>query len=971
MAAVSLSHCRNHIMPLTPEQLAREQIDQQLESAGWILQTVNTINLAAGRGVAVREFPMAQGHGTADYLLYVDRKALGVVEAKPEGPGLSGVEVQSEKYSTGLPQNLPAWSRPLPFVYQSTGAETYFTNLLDPDPRSRCVFHFHRPETLISWALGLSGMAVADPSTSAAHVSTEAPSTLQTRLRRMPPLDSKGMRAVQARAIAGLEHSLAENRPKALIQMTGGAGKTYTSVAQVYRLIKYAGARRILFLVDRNNLARQTLKEFQQYTTPDDGRKFTELYNVQHLQSNVIDPVSRVCITTIQRLYSILKGEPEFDPGNEEMPGYEALPTLRPEPVPVEYNPAIPVETFDFVITDECHRSIYNLWRQALEYFDAYIVGLTATPSQQTFGYFNSNLVMEYNRAQAVADGVCVDFDVYRIRTKISEQGSSVEAGYFVDKRDRKSRRVRWEQLEEDLEYRPNQLDRAVVAESQIRTVIRTFRDKLFTEIFPGRTVVPKTLVFAKDDSHAEDIVRIIREEFGKGNDFCEKITYRTSTVRIVDPETGVTTYRSNGIRAEDLLSSFRNSFNPRIAVTVDMIATGTDVRPLEVVLFMRDVKSGNYFEQMNMRGSRVVKPDEIKGVTPDASAKTHYVIVDAVGVCERERSIGDSGSLDRQPSVPFKRVLQVAGMGSTESEVASTLAARLARLDQRISDSQRHYIEEVLGASMQETISRLVASVDPDAAEEHACEIFTAPVPTPEQIDQAGEGLRREALTPFLNPEIRNRLLAVQADTEQIIDRVSIDELISAGHSEADKEKAKALTASFAEYIEEHRDEITALQILYSQPHGKHLTLREIKELAEAIERPPHRWTPDTLWHAYETLEKSRVRGSGRRILTDLVSLVRFALEREPILAPFEEAVDQRFTEWMAEQEASGRAFNSEQRKWLEMIRDHVATSLTVEIDDFDLTPFSSEGGLGKAYALFGNDLGSLLKELNEVLAA
>ena len=957
---------------MTPEQLAREQIDQQLEAAGWILQDIGSLNLAAGRGIAVREVPLASGHGTADYILYVDRKALGVVEAKSEGTPLTGVEVQSERYSTGLPSMLPAWCRPLPFLYQSAGGETQFTNMLDPDPRSRRVFNFHRPETLICWALGLSGIANVDASVSASAVlDGDAPNTLQRRLRRMPPLDAKGMRDVQAKAIINLEQSLAENRPRALIQMTGGAGKTYTSVAQVYRLIKHGGGKRVLFLVDRNNLARQTFKEFQQYTTPDDGRKFTELYNVQHLKSNVIDPISRVCITTIQRLYSILKGDPEFDSENEEVSCYEAIPNLRNEPVPVVYNPTIPIDMFDFIITDECHRSIYNLWRQALEYFDAYIIGLTATPSNQTFGFFNRNLVMEYNRAQAVADGVCVDFDVYNIKTKITEQGSTVQAGYYVDKRDRKSRRVRWEQLNEDLSYAPNQLDYAVVAEGQIRTIVRTFKEKLFTEIFPGRTVVPKTLVFAKDDSHADDIVRIIREEFGKGNDFCEKITYRTSTVRIVDPETGAVTYKSNGIKAEDLLSSFRNSFNPRIAVTVDMIATGTDVRPLEIVFFMRDVKSGNYFEQMNMRGSRVVKSDEIKGVTPDTAAKTHYVIIDAVGVCERERASMDTSSLDRQPSVPFKRVLQVAGMGSTEPEVASTLAARLARLELRVTETQRHYIEDAMGASMQTTIKNLIASVDPDVVENRARELFAAPEPTPEQVNQAGEELRREALTPFLNPELRNRLLAVQADTEQVIDKISIDEVITAGHSAAAKEKARAITDSFATYIEEHKDEITALQILYSQPHGKHLTLKEIRVLAEAIERPPHRWTPDTLWHAYETLEKSRVHGSGKRILTDLVSLVRFALDQEPVLAPFEETVRTRFSTWMVSQQADGRAFTEEQRKWLEMIRDHVASSLTVEMDDFDLTPFSSEGGLGKAYALFGNDLGSLLEELNKVLAA
>ena len=335
--------------------------------------------------------------------------------------------------------------------------------------------------------------------------------------------------------------------------MASGAGKTFLAVTFIYRLIKFAKAKRVLFLVDRSNLGRQTYKEFQQYVAPIDGRKFTELYNVQHLTSNKIDPVSKVCITTIQRLYSMLKGE-ELDPNDEEGSVFEEGAPVAESPKEVVYNPAIPIEDFDFIVTDECHRSIYNLWRPVLEYFDGFIVGLTATPSKQTFGFFNQNLVMEYPHERAIADGVNVGYEVYRIRTKIGEEGSKVDAGFYVDKRDKATRSTRWEKLDEDLEYASSQLDKNVVSIDQIRTVIRTFKEKLSTEIFPGRKNVPKTLIFAKDDSHADDIVHLAREEFGKGNDFCQKITYRTSG------------------KPEELITAFRNSYNPRIAVTVDMI---------------------------------------------------------------------------------------------------------------------------------------------------------------------------------------------------------------------------------------------------------------------------------------------------------------------------------------------------------------------------------------------------------------
>jgi len=955
-------------MPQTPEDRAREQIEQQLIAAGWVVQDAKALNLIAGRGIAVREFPLASGHGEADYLLYGDRKALGVIEAKKEGDTLTGVEVQTEKYGTGLPSTLPAWQRPLSFLYQSTGVETRFTNALDPDPRSHPVFTFHQPQTLIAWARGRSGVATADTALYESSAEYGAPTTLLRRLRRMPPLITEGMRPAQIDAIKNLERSLADNRPRALVQMTMGSGKTYTAVAQVYRLIKYAGVKRVLFLVDRGNLARQTLREFQQYTTPDDGRKFTELYNVQHLQSNKIDDVCRVCITTIQRLYSILKGEPDFDPEQEEVPLAEAAPTLRREPLPVVYNPAIPIETFDVVITDECHRSIYHLWRQVLEYFDAYLVGLTATPSKQTLGFFNQNLVMEYGRAQGVADGVNVDFDVYRIQTRITEQGATVEAGLYVDKRDRKSRRVRWEALDDDLTYTPNQLDRAVVSEDQMRTVIRTFKEKLFTEIFPDRTTVPKTLIFAKDDSHADDIVRILREEFGKGNDFCEKITYRTSTARIVDPQSGAITYKSTGIKPEDLLSSFRTSFNPRIAVTVDMIATGTDVKPLEIVFFMRDVKSANYFEQMLGRGSRVISSDDLMGVTPDAKAKTRFVIVDAVGVCERERV--DTPSLDRQPSVPLKKVLQVVGMGSTEEEVLSTLASRLARLDRQITPEQRHALSEAAGQPFSDVIRALVDAVDPDHLDSLAQQQFQTEEPTPGQQTQIGEDARFAAVTPFLNNKFRDLILDTQQDNEQVIDRVSSDELLFAGVSEAAKEKARALTDSFAAYLEAHRDEITALQFLYSHPHGTPPSLKQLKELAAELKRPPRHWTPEALWQAYAMLEKTKVHGK-LQATADLISLVRFALEQESVLAPFSETVNDRFAHWLSSQETAGSVFTPEQRQWLTMIRDHIAASLTVEPEDFEYVPFSERGGLGRATALFGDELPTLLQNLTEALTS
>ena len=606
---------------MTPEQLARANIDRLLEQAGWAVQEAKSLNPYAGSGVAAREFALESGHGSADYLLYVNRKAVGVIEAKPEGHTLAGVEVQSDKYSTGLPDTLPAYRRPLPFLYESTGVETRFTNLLDPEARSRAIFSFHTPKTLAEW-IGEPEGASTHPDLGQ-HAAAElrgaytTSHTLRERLTDLPSLNTKGLWSVQIRAISNLEKSLAAGRPRALVQMATGSGKTFMACNQVYRLIKYADARRVLFLVDRANLGRQTLREFQGFTIPDDGRKFTELYNVQLLQSGRIDPVSRVCIATIQRVYSLLKGE-ELDPELEELSGFDRD-VLHREPAPVEYNPDIPIEKFDFIITDECHRSIYNLWRQVLEYFDAFLIGLTATPSKQTFGFFQQNLVMEYNHQQAVADGVNVDSDTYRIRTEITQQGSSVKAGYYVDRRDRSTRKVRWEQLNEDFTYAPNQLDREVVAEDQIRTVIRTFRDRLFTEIFPRpNRKCPRLSSLPK--MTATPTTSCIS---------CGRNSTRATTSARRSP----TRPRAQGRKTCSPLSAIATTRASSSRWT--MIATGTDIKPVEIVFFMRHVRSRSFFEQMKGRGVRTISATEFNAVTPDAPNKDRFVIIDAVGVTE------------------------------------------------------------------------------------------------------------------------------------------------------------------------------------------------------------------------------------------------------------------------------------------------------------------------------------------------
>jgi type I restriction enzyme R subunit len=919
---------------LAAEQRARVLIDRQLTDAGWLVQSRAELNLFAGSGIAVRETIMKPGHGRADYLIYVDQRAVGVIEAKPEGTPLSGVEWQSAMYAEGLPPEvrLKALTRDgrLPFVFEASGSETHFTNGFDPTPRARRIFAFPRPETF--------ARSLRD-----AEADAEAP-TWRGKVQSLPELMTEGLRPAQIEAVVGVERSLAEQRhERSLVQMATGAGKTYTAVTQSYRLLKYGGFRRVLFLVDRNNLGDQTLREFQNYATPDDGRRFTELYNVDKLTGSGMVGSSHVVISTIQRVYAALRGQQVADVDDPGIDNY-----TPDAPVEVVYNAQMPPEAFDLVIVDEAHRSIYGVWRGVLEYFDAHVVGLTATPVKQTFGFFQQNLVSEYTYAQSVADNVNVDFDVYRIQTQITDQGATVDAGTVVPIRDRRTRRERYETLDDDLAYTATQLDRAVTSRSQIRLVLETFRDRLFTEIFPGRSTVPKTLIFAKDDNHAEEVVTTVREVFGKGNDFAAKITYSAR-----DPK--------------GLLQQFRTSPTLRIAVTVDMIATGTDVKPLECVFFLRDVRSGSYFEQMKGRGARTIGNADFQSVTPDAEAKTRFVLIDAIGVTEHEYV--DACPLERVKGISLKKLLEKAATLTLSEDETATLASRLAKLELQLSPSERAELDEVAGAPVKELVRGLVAAVDPDAQA-----VVVAGTPAVDGVvDVAGaiQALLDEAVKPLAaNPALRQRILELRASHDQVIDEVSVDILLDA-RGVVDIERARSVITSWREYLDEHRDAITALQVVYSEPRSARVSFADLRELAERIHRPPYNWTPDLLWTAYEAVEVGKVRHADRHTVTDLVSLLRFTLGADDELVPYAGKVQERYAAWLVQQEQAGTTFTEVQRWWLDRIADVIATSAGITDDDLDNAPFTERGGIDGAIRDLGVEAGTYLAQLNAELTA
>lgn len=912
---------------MTPEQEARIKIDAKLIQSGWVIQDVKTLNLSASLGVAVREFPTSTG--PVDYALFIDGIPAGVVEAKKSdaGENITTVETQSARYANSTFK----WIKndyKIRFAYEATDKIIRFTDYEDIKYRSRTVFSFHRPETL--------------------QKLLKSASTLRNNLKNFPEFDSTGFRKCQITAIENLDKSFAENHPKALVQMATGAGKTFTAITAAYRLLKYGKMNRILFLVDTRGLGEQAEREFLAYTPNDDPRSFSQIYGVSRLKSSFIPSDVQIFISTIQRMYSILKGE-DLDESTEESSFNEYVTAESKAPKEVVYNEKYPPEFFDCIIVDECHRSIYNVWNQVLEYFDAYIIGLTATPDKRTFAFFNENIVSEYPREQAIVDGVNVGEDVFLIETNVGKNGAHLMK-QMIEVRSRLSREKRWKQLDEDVDYRPTQLDKDIVNPSQIRAVIRSFKENVFTSLFPRRKEVPKTLIFAKTDSHADDIIQIVREEFGEGNEFCKKITYAAEN-------------------PESVLSSFRNDYYPRIAVTVDMIATGTDVKPIECLIFMRDVRSKNYFEQMKGRGTRTLNKDDLQKVSPSATEnKDHFVIVDAVGVTKSKKS--DTRPLERKPSVSMKELMMNVALGDKSEDTLTSLANRVIRLNNQMSVGEKKAFAETVGDSAGQIAENLLNAFDEDVILTEAKKRFATEEPSEDQLAQTKKILLTDATAPFQNPEVRDYIENVRRSHEQIVDNVNLDEVLFAGFDSQQEANADRIIQTFHEFIEENKDEIIALRIIYDQQYkDRPMAIEKLKALYEKLKAKGV--TIERLWDCYAIKKPEKVKRGTVAQLTDLISIIRFEMGYSDNLTPFADKVNYNFMQWTLRRNAGAVHFTDEQMEWLRLIKDHIATSLSIVPDDLDLSPFDRKGGLGKFYDVFGDKYEEILIEMNLELVA
>ncbi|MFE0134979.1 DEAD/DEAH box helicase family protein [Streptomyces sp. NPDC059037] len=954
-------------------------VEADLTASGWRVYAPGEREL----GVAHEAVRSPVSPSLVLFTLYVQRRLCGIVAAGPvqsDEQALLDIAAEQAARIAGRHSDR-AWrgARPLPFQYATNGATWRFRNALDaehfdgaPAPggpdggaRSRRIFAPHQPATVERW------MREAERAPTAP--------TFRARLRRLPAarLDHKRLRSAQYRSIKALEKSLARDDQRALIQMATGAGKTYAVVQSSYRLLRHAGANRVLFLVDRNNLGRQAYNEYRDFVPLGARTPLHEQMPLRLFSRGAVADSDKIVISTIQRLWCKLTGIPVPAEDDENFER-ERADRLAGPVASVGYCRDLPPDFFDVIVVDECHRSIYGRWRPVLEYFDAHVVGLTATPIQQTFAFFDNNLVSQYTSEQAVADAVNVDYDIYKIDTRITQQGSVIPAlnrevhpdatvqqvNSVVAKIHKLTRAEQWQTVEEDDPYARTEVNHRVRSKDQIRLVVETFRDKLFTEIFPptvdqetgevqSREIVPKTLFFAQNDLHADAIVEAVCTAFGAGDGFCRKITSQAS-------------------RPDKALSDFRNKRDLRIAVTVDMIATGTDIPALECLVFMRDIQTWSYFEQMKGRGARTIKGSDLVKVTADAVHKDRFVIVDAVRVTEHPKT--DARPLvrdDARPVPSLERLLSACEKGElVHPDDIATLAGRLSRLGRRLDERGRAAIEEHLepDRTYEELVRSLVRAADTEPPA-----VVRAESPAPDELD-ASEEITDAVDLLAASEQLRAALLKAAQDSWLLVDHLSQDQLLEA-RGLRDEEEARRVVDDWRAYMAEHADEMLPLRLAFQERRPPREVLRELRELIGKVRATRREWTEARLWKAYVDLEIAR--GAARRNagLVEFLSVMRYELGLDgKEFRPYRSTVEGRLEAWLSRQETSGVVFDDRQRVWLRQVVNVVAANATLSVASLDEGRRAAVGGYGDFVDAFKDSRwqpGELVDELDRELGA
>ena len=886
---------------MTPEEKARVKIDKQLMDAGWDIVSRN--EYIPHNSVAVKEGLM-QGNKESDYLLFVDNKAIAVIEAKAEDNTLGDVVAQQAEWYSTHPQSwVGMWFKgQIPLVYLANGSKIYFKNMLSD----------------------LYGDYVEIP---AMHSPKKMLQIIgkKSEYGALPRIEKKGLRDCQYNAEVALEASLKDGKKKALAILATGSGKTYLACLASYRMLNYTPVKRVLFLVDRNNLARQTESEFSLFDRTENGHALSSLYQINRLRKPE-DINGQVVISTIQKLFAVLTGQnisDDNEDAEDENSNRDNEKDLK-EVIQLGNDLKLPSDFFQFIIVDECHRSIYGKWKAVLDYFkDAKVLGLTATPTPEAYAYFNNNIIEQYTYDDSVVDGVNVPARVYRIMTEATVHGGTINEGEKVVELTRRTGELDEHTVSQRFDYSPTQLDRSVINQNQIESVLSTYRDAIYTDLYPYRDerweYIPKTLIFAKDDNHATQIVKCVKKVFGEKFDgevpenFVQKITYSAGD--------------SNA-----LIRDLRNEKDFRIAVTVTLVATGTDVKPLEVVLFMSDVKSEVLYTQMKGRGCRVISEDKLKEITPNATTKECFYIVDAVGVTESDKHMPKPGGepKPKTKTLSLEHLIEHLAHGDLSDENIALLRDYCASINRRYENDVLHGRHLDIFITDFGYAPRTLANDINKALSTHSLPPF---------VSASSDNTARADLVSCLigNIEAREKLLEMQRGYYTYTPDKE-DEVIYKGFS---KESARSLIETFEKYLKDNKDSIEALRIIYNSENTL-ITYSMLSDLKDKLASANSLFTPFHLWSNYKILDEDGVvedfdKKQNVNALTNLIQLVRFAYGRTAELSSLFTGYGQRFNLYCGQVQ---RTMTDEQKEIMRQIAVYVVNegsfSLS-ELNSFD----------------------------------
>ncbi len=883
---------------MLPEEKARVKIDKQLRNAGWDIVSRN--EYLPNSTTAVKEALMV-GNTESDYLLFVDGKAIAVVEAKrEENPLGDEVKKQAEDYAVSPQSWYALWFEKLiPLVYMANGNKIYFKNMLVEDSEYEELSQMHSPKKMLQII------------------------EKKSEYGALPLLEKRGLRDCQYKAETKLEESLKLGNKKNLAVLATGSGKTYLACLASYRLLNYTQTKRILFLADRNNLAKQALSEFSLFDRTENMQQMGNLYTIKRLRKEN-DVNADIVISTIQKLFAVLTGqaiqdgnedeEDELTKKNEEKDSKEVVELGNDLKLPPDY--------FQLIIVDECHRSIYGKWKKVLDYFSgATVLGLTATPTPEAYAFFNNNIIENYKYEDSIVDGVNVPSRIYRIITDVTAHGGTIEQGAKVVETAKRTGKSETHAAPITVEYGSSELDRSVVNKNQIREVLLAYKKAIYEDLYPERDkkweYIPKTLIFAKDDNHATEIVEIAEDVF--------KTEFENNTL----PKNYVQKITYTAGDSDALITDLRTTKDFRIAVTVTLVATGTDVKPLEVVLFMKDVHSDVLYTQMKGRGCRVISDDKLKEVTPNADTKECYYIVDAVGVTESEKHIPKPG-VGPGPKRPLS--LEHLLERLAHNEVSDD---NLTLLRDYCSTINRRYEESVLfGRHLDYFITSYGF-----APRKLANDINTAfsEGTLVEYISPSHDNTARMALIYCLigNLQARNKLLEMQRG--YMVESGDDDKVLYAGFS---KESAKTYIENFEKYLEDNKDSIEALRIMYNSEDTL-ITHEMLMELQDRLLAESRQYGAYQIWKNYKLLDEQgdveALDGKANvNALTNLIQIVRYAYKKNQKLTSLINGYAQRFSLYCGRAQ---RVLTEDQKDIMQQIAEYIINDGAITVMELNET--------------------------------